>query len=211
MTLHTNMRTGDELDFAQWLKQVGENTLPSPRGMRHGFIPLDPSWMVNSIFELISSIFGENPSQSGANRAIVAWTNKDVNMINTLILEELEGHTMEFPSEDSVVEDFHTPTNPSVLLPDQPNPNYLNPNTEWLCGQVTVDQLNLLHPPGAPPHLLKLKTGAILMVIRNLDVQRGICNGTRVRLISASRQVFLLSICCSPTFVIPAAADVPRG
>jgi hypothetical protein len=183
------MRTGDELDFAQWLKQVGENTLPSPQGMRPGFIPFDKSWMVTSIPELISSIFGCNPSESGANKAIVAWTNKDVNMINNLILEVIDGPPMEFPSEDSVVEDYFTPANPSVLVPDQPNVTYLNPNTEWLCGQVTVDQLNLLHPPGAPPHMLKLKVGAILMVIRNLDVQRGICNGTRVRLIAASRQV----------------------
>jgi PIF1-like helicase len=193
------MRTGDELEFAQWLKQVGENSLPPPRGLGRGYIKLDSSWMVTSIPELIYSIFGDDPSVTGANKAIVAWTNKDVNMINSMIADDMDGSYMEFPSEDSVVDDYHTPVNPCISMPDQPNPQYLNPNTEWFCGRVTIDTLNSMHPPGAPPHMLKLKPGAILMVIRNLDVQRGICNGTRVRLITASRQVYLIINFVPPT------------
>lgn len=38
---------------------------------------------------------------------------------------------------------------------------------------------NSLEPSGMPPHILKLKIGASLMIIRNLNPPK-LCNGTRV-------------------------------
>ncbi|KHJ99033.1 hypothetical protein OESDEN_00985 [Oesophagostomum dentatum] len=39
--------------------------------------------------------------------------------------------------------------------------------------------LRKLDPPGMPPHDLRLEKGAIVMLLCNLDVSAGLCNGTR--------------------------------
>jgi ATP-dependent DNA helicase PIF1 len=40
--------------------------------------------------------------------------------------------------------------------------------------------LNSLNPSGTAPHELKLKKGALIMLLRNLNTNRGLCNGTRL-------------------------------
>ena len=39
---------------------------------------------------------------------------------------------------------------------------------------------NSLTPSCMPLHKLKLKQGCIIMLLRNLDIRNGICNGTRL-------------------------------
>ena len=42
------------------------------------------------------------------------------------------------------------------------------------------DLLNSLHPSGLPPYQLELKKNGPIMVLRNVDPSRGLCNGTRL-------------------------------
>lgn len=88
-----------------------------------------------------------------AGRAILAPKNTTVNAINTQ-LEAIPGDVHVYKSIDRTAD-------PSQL-------------TDYL-----VEFLNSLEPPGMPPHILKLKVGAPVMLIRNLVPPKQ-CNGTRL-------------------------------
>ena len=47
-----------------------------------------------------------------------------------------------------------------------------------------VEYLNSLSISGMPKHILRLKFGASLILIRNLNPKKGLCNGTRLQLLS---------------------------
>ncbi len=44
----------------------------------------------------------------------------------------------------------------------------------------STEFFNSLTPSGIPPRKLKLKIGAIIMLLRNLDVNHGLCNGIQL-------------------------------
>ncbi|XP_065658939.1 uncharacterized protein LOC136083466 [Hydra vulgaris] len=45
-----------------------------------------------------------------------------------------------------------------------------------------VEFLNSLTPSSMPPHCLKLKIRCVIMLLRNLDLKAGLCNGTRMKI-----------------------------
>ena len=51
--------------------------------------------------------------------------------------------------------------------------------TDTDYGHYPVEFLHSLQPNGLPPHILTLTPGAVIILLRNLDTQAGICNGAR--------------------------------
>ncbi|KHJ88099.1 hypothetical protein OESDEN_12111 [Oesophagostomum dentatum] len=47
-----------------------------------------------------------------------------------------------------------------------------------------------------PPHELRLKKGAIIMLLRNLDIVNGLCNGTRLKVEILGRYVLGCRFIC---------------
>ena len=53
---------------------------------------------------------------------------------------------------------------------------------------IPPELLHTLTPPGMPPHDLHLKVDGVYMLLRNMDIKQGLCNGTR----------FVVRDCSSP-------------
>lgn len=128
--------------------------------------------------DLINSVFGEGSitveSLITTNRAILCPTNQDSLEINELILDRLEGALHEqYFSVDSILQ-----TDDGISQPLE----YAHQET----------------PNGYPPHALKLKVGAIVMLIKNWNIQLGLCNGTRMRVVQCSSNFIKCAILSGP-------------
>ena len=74
--------------------------------------------------------------------------------------------------------------------------------------------LNTLQPDGLPPYNLTLKVGSIVMLLRNLDSKRRLCNGTRLVVTELRRYNFkarMLSGGAQEDIVIPAVPLTSSG
>ena len=159
LTLVTNMRSEGQNAHNQWLLQVGSGNLEPVSGLFDEDAIQIPQQMV-STHDLIETIFAnvqQMPLEELSKRVIVAPTNAQTLAMNRKIIEMLAGDPMIYYSADS-------------LSSEDPSDN-LNFPTEFL---------NELTPSGMPPHVLLLKKGTIIMLLRNLNPKKGMCNGTRL-------------------------------
>jgi hypothetical protein len=115
-------------------------------------------WRTNDI---CSKIFGHRIDFS-LNSVILTTHNEYTYFLNNKILHQMEGETKTYYSID-------TATYKGV---DKSDDNiYIN---------FPIETLNSIRE-GLPPHELNLKIGAIVMLIRNLSITDGLCNGTRLK------------------------------
>jgi len=54
---------------------------------------------------------------------------------------------------------------------------------------VTTEFLNNINVSGLPPHQLTVKVGSIMMLLRNLNPKKGLCNGTRLLIVSMTKRL----------------------
>ena len=88
-------------------------------------------------------------------RSILASTNKEVSMINNIVIDLMPGDRVLLRSADELghSEDLQ---------------------------RSNIEFLNSLSPTGFPPHCLQLKAGMPVMLLRNLNPREGLCNGTKM-------------------------------
>ncbi|XP_058809856.1 ATP-dependent DNA helicase PIF1-like [Phymastichus coffea] len=56
------------------------------------------------------------------------------------------------------------------------------------------EYLNTLNPPNFPPHKLRLRKYCIVMLVRNISLSEGLCNGTRLQIIDFSNHLLKCKI-----------------
>lgn len=59
---------------------------------------------------------------------------------------------------------------------------------------ILPEYLNTLSPLSLPPHELRLRKYSIIMLIRNLSITEGLCNGTRLLILELGNMVLRCEI-----------------
>lgn len=95
------------------------------------------------------------------NTVILCTLNKDALAANNTILDRLAGDKRTYES----IDELHSNNNES---------------TEELNLKYQMEYINSITPNGMPPHKLHLKIGSTIILLRNLSLAFGLCNGTRL-------------------------------
>ncbi|KAG7594947.1 P-loop containing nucleoside triphosphate hydrolase [Arabidopsis thaliana x Arabidopsis arenosa] len=165
-------------EFSDWLLAVGDGRINEPND---GEVVIDiPEDLLiteadNPIEAITREIYGDPTKLHEIRdpkffqmRAILAPKNDDVNTINQYMLEHLDSPERIYLSADSI-----DPSDSDALT---------NP-------VITPDFLNSIKVSGLPNHALRLKIGAPVMLLRNIDPKGGLCNGTRLQITQLCNQI----------------------
>ena len=164
--LTENMRAREsDKSFCNWLLKIGNGdeggwaeispeTLLDSCKVPEGTSPFDA--LIEFVFGLDSTNNGEISNEQLSSSAILCARNEHTHVINQEVLSRLPGEMISRYSVDS------------ALTPDDTPAEY------------PEEFLHSLYPSGMPPHELKLKVGCVVMLLRNTNSSRGLCNGTRL-------------------------------
>jgi len=157
-----NIRAHSDPWFAEYLLRIGNGI---EEANADGEVRLPDEICVpytgdgNDLDRLIQCIFpnlNENMVDKDyiTSRAILSTRNDWVDRINVKMIGSFQGGEVEYHSFDFAVDDPH---------------NY-----------YPSEFLSTLTPNRLPPHVLKLKVGCPIILLRNIDPANGLCNVTRL-------------------------------
>ena len=159
--LTENVRARQDASFANWVMLLGDGEVPGDEVGRHTSrvaIPAAVGQMdtVDDMLDWVAEGTMLAP-ELWRHRAIVCLTNDDANFVNVQMQGKLSGDETVYLSRDTVHEDAD---GAAEMFPD--------------------DYLHELHPASLPPHRLRVKAGAVVILTRNIALDEDLCNGTRV-------------------------------
>ncbi|KAF5793897.1 putative DNA helicase [Helianthus annuus] len=185
MRLHNPNISGDSLEkmkrFSNWILAMGAGRLPTISLVGED----EPTWIKmpndllipvseNPIGAVVSNTFPDilervNDIHYLKERCILCPTNDEVDKINLHVLEKMPGELQELLSADEICQSTN--------------------NYDEMCALYPPEFLNTLNFSGISNHRLQLKIGAPVILMRNLNLQKGLCNGTRLVVTQISRRV----------------------
>ncbi|XP_074356463.1 uncharacterized protein LOC141696182 [Apium graveolens] len=181
-TLRENMRIernvpkvtirGKKVQFRDWVLSLGdglEQTIIIGDDPEPSWITLPEEVLVNYSGDAIEAIVNEiykdlhhrhEDVEYLRNRVVLTPLNEHVDIVNVTVLRRLPGEFKVYKSYDSICKGSSTSEADEVLYP----PEYLNS----------------LKSSGMQNHEIAVKVGAPIMLLRNLNAKKGLCNGTRL-------------------------------
>ncbi|EGT30965.1 hypothetical protein CAEBREN_12265 [Caenorhabditis brenneri] len=161
LTLKTNQRvTSGDIEWINFLLKVGNGSQNNSLDR----VELDPNLYTSE--NLTKVVFGESLDRKTdiSDSAILAPKNVDVDKLNQEVHERMKEEEKIYFSRDEVADDSNSKL-------------------------ATTEFLNSLNTSSLPPHKLKLKVGSVIMLLRNLDVMSGLCNGTRLIVLQLGKRM----------------------
>ena len=175
MTLNENMRIQNSgnspklVEFDNWLEKLGDGKLDTYGETDYVLLPdylsveIKDGKESSCQYGATKFTFGDIETQSALSEwpaiffqpAISAPTNDVVNQINFKCLHQLPGESIVLPSVSRTI---HTDDVPQYL-------------TEYINSLESSDM--------PPPHRV-LKKEVVVVLLRNLNIESGLCNGTRL-------------------------------
>ncbi|XP_058741331.1 uncharacterized protein LOC131613701 [Vicia villosa] len=160
--------SNDIRSFSEWILKIGDGTMCEPND-GYADICIPDEFLISNFSDPIKAIVEDTypdlihnylDSNYLQSRAILASTIEVVDDINQYITNLLPREEKEYFSSDSIDKSDATSFD--------------------AYEHVTPEFLNALKTSGLPNHSIKLKVGATIMLMRNLDQSEGLCNGTRL-------------------------------
>jgi hypothetical protein len=172
---------------------LGTGTLPTTANLSSDVVEILPDFLITEenakslnitgddqdprINALIHHVFGDpkhlldqDISEEVNSRAILCPKNDNCLKINNAIIKKMPGEQCVYKRIDTITGD------------------------EEEVANFPTEFLNTLKISGIPPHTLKLKVGAIIMLLKNIDSRRGLCNGTRLVIKQLRQNVIVAAI-----------------
>ena len=175
--LTQNMRSLEsEKEFARFLLKIGNGSLNDhENNVRLNNFPSDCIANANDdiVKDIYEDIIKNKEYRKAVKSVILSPRNEDVNAINEKVIDLLDVNTEKiFHSIDSVE----------------------NCDNGLLSESLLPEYLNTLNPPSLPPHKLRLRQYSVVILLRNLNIEEGLVNGTRLLVTDMNNNVLRCEI-----------------
>ncbi|EFO96653.1 hypothetical protein CRE_02649 [Caenorhabditis remanei] len=168
--LTINQRAIDDPDYSRLILEIGDGSNYVHEKRQMVSIP-DKLILTGTDTNLVDWVFPDvNTYKLVESSAVLTVDNRTALRINEYILDKLNGELREFASIDTADKDNALNVDPAIFATET--------------------------PAGMPPHRLRLKVGAQIVLLRNLSVEAGLCNGTRLTIVSFGEDVRFFIIYC---------------
>ncbi len=161
--LTSPQRDREDAEYSEFVKAIGEDRIDritiDENGEQKELVPLTLVQTVNTVDELIEFVYDDVCNEAVcARRAILSGTNDNIDSLNELVLDRLNGDTIELLSADTCAMDETDPENRFA----------------------PTEVLHTFGAPGVPHHRLIIKPGCICILLRNMSFDDGLVNGAKV-------------------------------